>query len=752
MRFLRQGHRPPIIAVLALLASFCLLFGARLGAEPVQLDQNWEYRWGDSPFVNDVPAWTLEPAPDAWHSIDFPSNPPDRNDRQNVWYRTVLPEGNLNDPVMYIFSVDLIVEVYLEGERIYHYGEFDEQGQGTFQGWPWHMIPLPQNAAGKPIYFRIFSNYLDIGLWGEVKIMERMKLYQQVLQQSFDGLTITAFSLLIGLLCLLFALLNAERKNLLALALFSVCNAGLALSGSQAKQLILNQPLMWDYVEAGSYYLLPIALLMLLRSWYGPHHRRLFNLLMLVFGSYFSAAMLLSAIGLTSVANTYPPFDLLFTLCIPPMLFVVTRQWRNATPDQRTLLLATGLLTALLLWDMAVAHNWAPWMDVPVGWGSLVFAFALIALSVHHFNRTRRALSQLTLSLEERVNDRTRELEKMALQDARRVKALEFGNRKRGTLDELVASMESTGDIHQALQCLSDQIRGLCSPVPGAYYLQDNNDYQLHRVAQWDSEEHLPEQLDPASFKAPSQHWKRFPIHYDTPGDEGVQTGMLWLNLDPDIGLFDNLSPYTLEILFTRGIERINLTLSKVALQQALSRFSYEDALTGVHNRRYLDQMLEHELARGARNQSDISLVICDIDHFKRLNDSFGHAAGDKVLQQVAQQLISTFRSSDIICRYGGEEFVIVMPDTRLEDAKARAEQLRTTVEAADFHFNNLPIGPVTLSAGLSTGQAGSVSAETLLRQADKALYEAKNAGRNRVIYFEDPATQRDPATQTWSP
>lgn len=145
-------------ALWALPLVWSLALGSHAQSPAMALEQGWQYRWGDSPFTSDgVPVWTQD-APDnpAWQSIAFPSNPPGRNGQTNVWYRVTLPENQWWEPILYIYSVDLITEVYLDGEKIYQYGTFDKQGQGSFEGWPWHMITLPEGFDGKPLYFRIF--------------------------------------------------------------------------------------------------------------------------------------------------------------------------------------------------------------------------------------------------------------------------------------------------------------------------------------------------------------------------------------------------------------------------------------------------------------------------------------------------------------------------------------------------------------------------------------------------------------------
>jgi len=717
--------------LLIYLTVFMALTISSAQAESVPLNQHWEYRWGDSPFKDDTPLWAIESDTAQWQAIDFPSNPPGRNGRENIWYRTLIPEGGWRDPVLYIFSVDLIVEVYLEGERIYHYGEFDAEGKGRFEGWPWHMIPLPEDAAGKPIHFRVYSNYMDIGLWGEVKIMDRLELYQQILKESIDSLIITVFSLLIAALALLFALFKSGRLTLLALGLFSLASAGLALSTSQAKQLMFNHALMWEYIGAGSYYLLPIALALMLQAWFG-RLRWLYRSLVGLFLVYLIGALGLSLAGVVSLANTYPLFDLLFAVLVPGMLLCTVYQLPQSNSDQRIMLLATTTLTLLLLVDMAVAHGWIAWSRIPVGWGSLMFSLAIVALSLRHFIHTQNALAQLNATLENRVVERTSELKILARREADRARALEFGNRKRALLDKMISAMEQSETVEHAIERMAAHFPDLCEPLPGGLYRRTQNhwDLELH----W-CQETLPSRYALTDTPRPEgDEWHSFRIEYEDPCNGNQLIGILVVNLDSRNINFEQLNPLTLQNLFLRAVDRINLTLSKVVLQQALNRFSYEDALTGLNNRRFLDEMLSREVALAHRNHSPLTVMICDIDHFKRLNDTYGHAAGDEVLKSVARLLRTTFRETDIICRFGGEEFVVVMPAATLQDCRDRAEQLRISMANQTFTYGTEMIGPVTLSAGISALYTENDTADDLLRRADNALYQAKAGGRNRVI------------------
>jgi len=178
-----------------------------------------------------------------------------------------------------------------------------------------------------------------------------------------------------------------------------------------------------------------------------------------------------------------------------------------------------------------------------------------------------------------------------------------------------------------------------------------------------------------------------------------------------------------------------DITLLKKA-QADLQEQAIRDALTGLYNRRYLDETLERELARAMREGQPVSFVMLDIDHFKDVNDTFGHNEGDAVLQKLATLLLSHTRVDDIVCRYGGEEFLIVLPNVNTEISFQVAERWRRS-----FVGLTMPLAPVevkfTLSCGISEFPIDGDTKEELISTADKALYRAKRAGRNRVVIWQ---------------
>ncbi len=179
-------------------------------------------------------------------------------------------------------------------------------------------------------------------------------------------------------------------------------------------------------------------------------------------------------------------------------------------------------------------------------------------------------------------------------------------------------------------------------------------------------------------------------------------------------------------------------TLAAAAIEKAevfeeAQRAAVTDGLTGLYNRRYFSQQLEVEVRRGQRYSFPVCLVIMDIDHFKKINDTYGHPGGDQILREVSRRLKGLARHSDVVARYGGEEFAIILPQTPMAGAMTFAERVRLEVGGQKFRLNDGREIPVTISLGVAEYPSHAKSVDELLNEADKGLYQAKVSGRNRV-------------------
>ncbi len=323
---------------------------------------------------------------------------------------------------------------------------------------------------------------------------------------------------------------------------------------------------------------------------------------------------------------------------------------------------------------------------------------------------------------------------------------LERHNRELSLIRELGELLQACHSLEEAYRAIARSARDLFPECPGAMYMVSQARNLVEAVATWgpgplgdeifgrddcwalrrgrvhmseDSEllcRHLGDPAPPASVCVPMV-------------GQGETLGVLHLRFDTqDAGLVQAYRQ-----LASSVAERIVLALDNLKLRETLRSQSIRDPLTGLYNRRYLEESLERELRRAERLAQPLAVVVFDLDHFKHINDMFGHETGDVVLATFADFLQSRIRKEDIACRYGGEEFMLILPGASLEDAAARAHQLSEASRHLSLSHRGRGLGTVTLSLGVAVFPDHGSTAGDLLRAADQALYRAKQQGRDRV-------------------
>lgn len=344
--------------------------------------------------------------------------------------------------------------------------------------------------------------------------------------------------------------------------------------------------------------------------------------------------------------------------------------------------------------------------------------------------------------------------------DSRLIEVNEELRRHSEMLHARSEAIERLGDMAHRMQAartdgeLAEIIRAFLPQIlpnaPGALYAHNNSRNLLIKIAKWGEP-----QLSPESFP-PSLCWglRLGQSHFiSTPGSDvvcgHVDDNSMIYHCEPllaggeVIGLlyFERLIEAEERFRLTAIAENVASALVNHRLQRDLREQTIRDPLTGLFNRRYMEETLGLEMARAARNSDLLCLVMCDVDHFKRFNDEFGHDSGDALLRAVATEMQRHFRDGDVICRFGGEEFTIIAPGATVAALAARVELLRTEIQKVAIRHDGRSLGSVTMSFGIAQWDARTGhEAAALIRQADEALYRAKRDGRNRIMLADRTA------------
>jgi diguanylate cyclase (GGDEF)-like protein len=325
-----------------------------------------------------------------------------------------------------------------------------------------------------------------------------------------------------------------------------------------------------------------------------------------------------------------------------------------------------------------------------------------------------------------------------------RSRALETRNQSNALVSGMSQRLQAIRSDQELGEVLNVFLPQVLPELAGSLYILNSSRNLLTRTSSWGEPQAKPDAITPDSCWA----LRRGKEHVvDRPGTDLVcqhahGTNPIEQYCKPVLaggdvlGLLYIEGPMDEEARFRLGLlsENIALALVNEALRKRLREQSIRDPLTGLFNRRYMEEALALETARSSRSGSPLAIVMTDVDHFKTFNDQHGHEAGDALLRAVGRLIQSEFRNGDIVCRFGGEEFIIIAPDTALEVICARADTLRMAVRELTVDFRGQRIGPVTMSFGVSVWSEGRVGLpEDLINRADQALYRAKRLGRDRI-------------------
>ncbi|QQE65610.1 hypothetical protein GFS31_22980 [Leptolyngbya sp. BL0902] len=371
-------------------------------------------------------------------------------------------------------------------------------------------------------------------------------------------------------------------------------------------------------------------------------------------------------------------------------------------------------------------ESWFETIAVKLGDG-----FAVTFRNVTTLKQSEQKLQQVNQQLEDRVADLDQRHAEMLI------------------LSEISDFLQACSTVEEACHTITNLVAALFPDCAGGIFITRASHNRLEMVSGWGDA--LPSKTD---FE-PHHCWglRRGRMHYvgqdrlslrchHIPADAALETTLCipMMAQGETLGLLhlSTATPGSLpepkQQLARTLAEQVGMAIANLKLQETLRHQSIRDPLTGLYNRRYLEEMLTQEIVRAQRKQHALGVILLDIDHFKQFNDTFGHDAGDCVLQQVGTLLRENVRNSDIACRYGGEEMILILPEANLAETSDRAEMLRVAISQLCPHHHGQSLGTITASLGVAAFPHHGHTVEALIKIADEALYQAKTAGRNQVF------------------
>jgi diguanylate cyclase (GGDEF)-like protein/PAS domain S-box-containing protein len=350
----------------------------------------------------------------------------------------------------------------------------------------------------------------------------------------------------------------------------------------------------------------------------------------------------------------------------------------------------------------------------------------------------------------------------------RLVKELELRTKQMTSLNEMGSLLVCSGTVKEACAVVADSLQRLFPDAPsGALYLFRSSRDLIEAAVRWGKKDVLAPTFPPDacwSLRRGQPHWTGHPgsgiacqhLTQSSTSEclcvpmvaQGNTVGVLHLEFESAAELPRDSGRESFresrQQLAVSAASQIALSLASLQLRETLREQAVRDPLTLLFNRRFLEESLEREIQLAARKKQSIAVLFLDLDHFKRFNDTFGHDAGDMVLQSLADLFRNFFRATDICCRYGGEEFAVILPESSSHNAAIRADALRSEVKRLQLQYRKQTIGQLTLSVGVAAyPEHGSTSVE-LLKIADQCLYESKSRGRD-VVTVASPQNARLP-------
>ena len=368
------------------------------------------------------------------------------------------------------------------------------------------------------------------------------------------------------------------------------------------------------------------------------------------------------------------------------------------------------------------------------------------------------ALFEANLRLETEMRERALAQQELNQQNERMVQELTQRSTRATSLAKMAELLQSCSDLKDIFAVVAGMAPKIFPELRGAVLMLNSSRDLLEVGASWSDC-----QLPAASF-APGDCWalRIGHAHIVATGDStaecrhvlpahGAYACLPLMSQGGAIGVvhFQIIDTGALSeavmLMANMFAEQVGLSVANLRLREALRDQSIRDPLTGLYNRRYLEETLDREIRRAVRSEHLLGVLMLDLDHFKKFNDTYGHDAGDTVLRETGAFLSRCVRAEDIVCRFGGEEFVIILPLADIQTTQARAERIRSKLRELTILHQGKAVGMVSVSVGVAELPQHGMTPKALLEAADAALYVAKREGRDRVVVAQERPQLSEP-------
>ena len=390
------------------------LFVALAHASPpiASVDQGWSYHWGDIPRSHQADNtegahWRFSEA--EWNQAGSLENVTGRSGEDILWLKLDLPESKWRNPHLLVSYADIIFQVFEAGQMTYEHGQIGPERKGDFIGWPWHLIPVTV-AESTSLYFRIYSSYYLIGLHEDIIMGEKADLLEHVYHKGMAGGVFFSILFIVGIISMVLGLVKRHRRGALSAGFLSLDLSLTMFAQNELSQIVLSDSLIWSYITAFSYFLVPTFMAWVVYEWFDRKISKPVLIILCVSLGSMVCALVLSVITDLILIAVYPILDAFFIVSTLAILIECGAKHKGKGIEEGLIIFGFFAISLSLVLDTLSTYDLVIWIDRRWQWGLILFAVSLLAVYLIKDKKQQQSLALLTHNLENTVAERTKAL------------------------------------------------------------------------------------------------------------------------------------------------------------------------------------------------------------------------------------------------------------------------------------------------------------------------------------------------------